>query len=155
MDSTVNKFYELQKQNKKRKFVKPQVLQNLELIQRLVKEGNSLKQIHEFLLGENLVKCDYSYFIKVFYSVKNEKTREDKSTVTDNIKSAVLEEQQSNKSNEKKESNEVVSNNTEIKSQSKTVDVSFKPITSLDDGITEEEMKELMEQQKRILNRRN
>ena len=41
------------------------------------------------------------------------------------------------------------------KSQSKTVDVSFKPITSLDDGITEEEMKELMEQQKRILNRRN
>lgn len=138
MDSRINKFYEFQKSKKKRNVIKPQIIQNIELINKLRSDGNSYLQIHEFLKQENVINCRYNYFMKVLKTIEGG------------------EKQQSNKSNEKKESNEVVSNNnTERKSQSKTVDVSFKPITSLDDGITEEEMKELMEQQKRILNRRN
>lgn len=148
MDSKVNKFYELQKAKKKRKFVKPQILQNLELIQRLLREGNSLKQIHEFLLGENLINCHYGYFIRKFYELNEEKP-EDKSLVTDNNKLASQEVPAY-----ESELPEVKQRREERRRPITRID-DDKPVTSITDGLSKEDLDEIRAEQKRLFDRRD
>lgn len=148
MDSKVNKFYELQKAKKKRKFVKPQIMQNLELIQRLLREGNSLKQIHEFLLGENLINCHYGYFIRKFYEI-NEERPEVISTVTENTKSATHEE-----TAYESELPEVKKRREEKRQTIRRID-DDKPVTSITDGLSEEDLDEIRAEQKRLFDRRD
>ena len=148
MDSKVNKFYELQKAKKKRKFVKPQILQNLELIQRLLREGNSLKQIHEFLLGENLINCHYGYFIRKFYELNEEKP-EDKSLVTDNNKLASQEVP-----TYESELPEVKQSKEERRRPITRID-DDKPVTSITDGLSKEDLDEIRAEQKRLFDRRD
>ncbi len=148
MDSKVNKFYELQKAKKKRKFVKPQILQNLELIQRLLREGNSLKQIHEFLLGENLINCHYGYFIRKFYELNEEKP-EDKSLVTDNNKLASQEVP-----TYESELPEVKQRREERRRPITRID-DDKPVTSITDGLSKEDLDEIRAEQKRLFDRRD
>jgi DNA-binding transcriptional MerR regulator len=148
MDSKVNKFYELQKAKKKRKFVKPQILQNLELIQRLLREGNSLKQIHEFLLGENLINCHYGYFIRKFYELNEEKP-EDKSLVTDNNKLASQEVP-----TYESELPEVKQRKEERRRPITRID-DDKPVTSITDGLSKEDLDEIRAEQKRLFDRRD
>ncbi|WP_019002774.1 hypothetical protein [Succinimonas amylolytica] len=148
MDSKVNKFYELQKAKKKRKFVKPQIMQNLELIQRLLSEGNSLKQIHEFLLGENLINCHYGYFIRKFYEI-NEERPEVISTVTENTKSATHKE-----TAYESELPEVKKRREEKRQTIRRID-DDKPVTSITDGLSEEDLDEIRAEQKRLFDRRD
>ena len=148
MDSKVNKFYELQKAKKKRKFVKPQILQNLELIQRLLREGNSLKQIHEFLFGENLINCHYGYFIRKFYELNEEKP-EDKSLVTDNNKLASQEVP-----TYESELPEVKQRKEERRRPITRID-DDKPVTSITDGLSKEDLDEIRAEQKRLFDRRD
>ena len=148
MDSKVNKFYELQKAKKKRKFVKPQILQNLELIQRLLREGNSLKQIHEFLLGENLINCHYGYFIRKFYELNEEKP-EDKSLVTDNNKLASQEVP-----TYESELPEVKQRKEERRRPITRIN-DDKPVTSITDGLSKEDLDEIRAEQKRLFDRRD
>jgi hypothetical protein len=130
-DKEIEEFNEFLKETKARNIFKQQVILKIELVRTLVAKGNSLRQIYNFLSSKGEITCSYAHFTRVY-----------KSLTTENQKQPGEKPKQPPKQSEPVR-------------QSKTVDVSFKPLTSLDDGITEEEMKELMEQQKRILNRRD
>jgi hypothetical protein len=120
----------------------------LELIQRLLREGNSLKQIHEFLLGENLINCHYGYFIRKFYELNEEKP-EDKSLVTDNNKLASQEVP-----TYESELPEVKQRKEERRRPITRID-DDKPVTSITDGLSKEDLDEIRAEQKRLFDRRD
>lgn len=120
----IEKFYEYQQGKKVHcARVVPQIMKQLDLIDTLVAQGNSLRQIHEYLKDTGQITSHYPYFWKVYKSLKNKQESQ----------KHIKEPQQ--------------------RKQSKTSDVSFQPVTSIEDGLTPEELEEFTEQQNRMLNR--
>ena len=122
----IEKFYEYQKSKKVHcARVVPQIMKQLDLIDTLVAQGNSLRQIHEYLKDTGQITSHYPYFWKVYKSLKS-----------------------------KPENQKHIKEPSEQRKQSKTNDVSFKPVTSIEDGLTPEELEEFTEQQNRMLNKK-
>lgn len=132
-DSDVNDFNKFLKETKVRNVYKQQIILKIDLINKLLTKGNSnsLRQVYNYLYKKEEITCTYAHFLRIYKTLMED---------SNNKKTSIAKS---------------IAKKPDTKQESKTVDVSFKPIASLDDGITEEEMKELMEQQKRILNRRN
>ncbi len=69
----VEKFYEYQKSKKVHcARVVPQIMKQLDLIDTLVAQGNSLRQIHEYLKDTGQITSHYPYFWKVYKSLKGQ-----------------------------------------------------------------------------------
>jgi hypothetical protein len=121
----IEKFYEYQQGKKVHcARVVPQIMKQLDLIDTLVAQGNSLRQIHAYLKETGQITSHYPYFWKVYKSLKS-----------------------------KQENQKHIKEPSEQRKQSKTSDVSFKPVTSIEDGLTPEELEEFTAQQNRMLNR--
>ncbi len=67
-----NEFMKKRKENGERIGVMPQILMHEELIDTLVAQGNSLRQIHEYLKDTGQITSHYPYFWKVYKSLKGQ-----------------------------------------------------------------------------------
>lgn len=74
-DDLCSEFYEYYNNSKVRinGTIKPQIVLHYNVIEKLLKDGNSLKSIYNFLLVKNIIKCSYGYFLRMYYDVKESK----------------------------------------------------------------------------------
>ena len=131
-DKIEEEFNEYQKaQNCKRRHT-PTIILLWEDIQTLHKQGNSLKSIYNFLKDRKGLNCCYESFRTIINKLNKEGKQEANT----------------------KEQNEIKFKLPEVEKKKQSSDVSFKPVTSIEDGLTPEELQEFAEQQKRMLRRK-